>query len=53
MDIIFNFVKANFILDELLIGGEMQETSRSTVLKAVFAQDKIHELTTTDKSYDL
>jgi len=28
LDIIFNFEKAYFILDELLIGGEIQETSK-------------------------
>uniref|UniRef100_A0A8C5BTC9 AP complex subunit sigma n=1 Tax=Gadus morhua TaxID=8049 RepID=A0A8C5BTC9_GADMO len=31
LDIIFNFEKAYFILDEFLIGGEVQETSKQTV----------------------
>ncbi len=33
LDVIFNFEKAYFMLDELLIGGEMQETSKKNVLK--------------------
>jgi hypothetical protein len=44
LDIIFNFEKAYFILDELLIGGEVQETSKKAVLKAVAAQDMIQEV---------
>ncbi|EEC08018.1 clathrin adaptor complex, small subunit, putative, partial [Ixodes scapularis] len=43
LDIIFNFEKAYFILDELLIGGEMQETSKKNVLKAIAAQDLLQE----------
>uniref|UniRef100_A0A0K8STQ4 AP complex subunit sigma n=1 Tax=Lygus hesperus TaxID=30085 RepID=A0A0K8STQ4_LYGHE len=35
LDIIFNFEKAYFILDELLLGGEIQETSKKNVLKAI------------------
>uniref|UniRef100_A0A5F8H9X0 AP complex mu/sigma subunit domain-containing protein n=1 Tax=Monodelphis domestica TaxID=13616 RepID=A0A5F8H9X0_MONDO len=33
LDIIFNFEKAYFILDEFLLGGEVQETSKKNVLK--------------------
>ncbi|XP_022705286.1 AP-1 complex subunit sigma-2-like isoform X1 [Varroa jacobsoni] len=43
LDIIFNFEKAYFILDELLLGGEVQETSKKTVLKAIAAQDLLQE----------
>ncbi|XP_055849194.1 AP-1 complex subunit sigma-2 isoform X2 [Episyrphus balteatus] len=43
LDIIFNFEKAYFILDELLIGGEMQETSKKNVLKAIASQDLLQE----------
>ncbi|KAK1347039.1 hypothetical protein QTO34_000901 [Cnephaeus nilssonii] len=35
LDIIFNFEKAYFILDEFLLGGEVQETSKKNVLKAI------------------
>lgn len=44
MDIIFNFEKAYFILDELLLGGEIQETSKKTILKAIAAQDLLQEV---------
>ncbi|KYB29045.1 AP-1 complex subunit sigma-2-like Protein [Tribolium castaneum] len=43
LDIIFNFEKAYFILDELLLGGEIQETSKKTILKAIAAQDLLQE----------
>ncbi|XP_073992608.1 AP-1 complex subunit sigma-2 isoform X5 [Rhodnius prolixus] len=43
LDIIFNFEKAYFILDELLLGGEIQETSKKNVLKAIAAQDLLQE----------
>lgn len=46
LDIIFNFEKAYFILDELLLGGEVQETSKKNVLKAVTAQDLLQEVST-------
>lgn len=44
LDIIFNFEKAYFILDELVIGGELQETSKKNVLKAIAAQDLLQEV---------
>ncbi|KAI1281881.1 AP-1 complex subunit sigma-2 [Halotydeus destructor] len=43
LDIIFNFEKAYFILDELLIGGEVQETSKKQSLKAIGTQDVMQE----------
>jgi len=43
LDIIFNFEKAFFMLDELLLGGEVQETSKKNVLKAIAAQDLLQE----------
>lgn len=45
LDIIFNFEKAYFILDELIIGGEIQETSKKNVVKAIAAQDLLQEET--------
>ncbi|KAF9349550.1 AP-1 adaptor complex sigma subunit Aps1 [Mortierella sp. AD094] len=39
LDLIFNFQRAYFILDELLIAGEMQESSKVTVLQAIHDQD--------------
>ncbi|VVC94314.1 unnamed protein product [Leptidea sinapis] len=35
--------KAYFILDELVLGGELQETSKKNVLKAIAAQDLLQE----------
>lgn len=34
LDIIFNFHKAYFILDELFVGGHLQETSKAEVCNA-------------------
>lgn len=44
LDIIFNFEKAYFMLDELMLGGEIQETSKKNVLKAIQAQDLLSEV---------
>ncbi|OZJ04342.1 AP-1 complex subunit sigma-1 [Bifiguratus adelaidae] len=43
LDLIFNFQKAYFILDELLIAGEMQETSKKSVLRVVTQQDQYED----------
>ncbi|XP_074657648.1 AP-1 complex subunit sigma-2-like isoform X3 [Tubulanus polymorphus] len=43
LDIIFNFEKAYFMLDEYLLGGEVQESSKKNVLKAIAAQDQLQE----------
>ena len=44
LDIIFNFQKAYFILDELLLAGEMQESSRKNVLRCIGQQDSLEDL---------
>lgn len=44
LDIIFNFEKAYFILDEFLLGGEAQETSKKNVLKAIEQADLLQEV---------
>ena len=44
LDIIFNFEKAYFILDEFMLGGEVQETSKKSVLKAISVQDMTQEV---------
>ena len=41
LDIIFNFHKAYYILDELFIGGHIQETSKSEVLRICAAMDEL------------
>ncbi|XP_075914161.1 AP-1 complex subunit sigma-2-like isoform X2 [Petromyzon marinus] len=43
LDIIFNFEKAYYILDEFLLGGEVQETSKKDVLKAIELADQLQE----------
>ncbi|NP_001180334.1 adaptor related protein complex 1 subunit sigma 3 S homeolog [Xenopus laevis] len=43
LDIIFNFEKAYFILDEFLMGGEIQETSKESVAKAAEDSDMLQE----------
>ena len=36
-------IQAYFMLDELLLGGDIQETSKKNVLKAIAAQDLLQE----------
>ncbi|XP_046883261.1 AP-1 complex subunit sigma-3b isoform X2 [Hypomesus transpacificus] len=43
LDIIFNFEKAYFILDEFLMGGEIQETSKQIVARAIESSDMLQE----------
>ena len=38
LDLIFNFHKAYYILDEVLLCGEQQETSKKIVLRVIAAQ---------------
>merc|ERR1719379_168599 len=39
LDLIFNFHKAYYMLDEILISGELQESSKRAVLHAMSDQD--------------
>jgi len=39
LDIIFNFHKAYYILDELFIGGQLQENSKAEVLRICASMD--------------
>ena len=41
LDIIFNFHKAYYILDEIFLGGEIEETSKREVLRVAAAQDEL------------
>ncbi|PWN20679.1 putative APS1-AP-1 complex subunit [Microstroma glucosiphilum] len=43
LDLIFNFQKAYAILDELIISGEMQESSKKSVLRVVSQSDAIED----------
>jgi len=39
LDLIFNFHRAYYLLDELLLAGEVQETSQKKMLVALLTQD--------------
>ncbi|EJD00994.1 Adaptor protein complex sigma subunit [Fomitiporia mediterranea MF3/22] len=43
LDLIFNFQKAYAILDELVIAGELQESSKKLVLRVVAQADAVEE----------
>ncbi|KAI4749017.1 AP-1 complex subunit theta-1 [Aureobasidium sp. EXF-12298] len=50
LDIIFNFQKAYFILDELLLAGEMQESSKKNVLRCIGQQDSLEDMEVEDEA---
>jgi AP-1 complex subunit sigma 1/2 len=41
LDLIFNFHKAYYILDEIMLAGHIQESSKKLVLKAVTNQEAL------------
>ena len=43
LDIIFNFHKAYYVLDEIFIGGQLQETSKRKILQMCAIQDELME----------
>ncbi|KAL3814739.1 hypothetical protein ACJIZ3_016007 [Penstemon smallii] len=43
LDLVFNFHKAYYILDEILIAGELQESNKRTVGRLIEAQDAMVE----------
>jgi AP-1 complex subunit sigma 1/2 len=44
LDVIFSFSAAYFILDELLLAGEMQESSKKTILRSIGQQDSLETM---------
>lgn len=44
LDIIFSFTKAYYILDELLLAGELQESSKKAVLRCIGQQDSLEDM---------
>ncbi|KAF7355392.1 AP complex subunit sigma [Mycena sanguinolenta] len=48
LDLIFNFQKAYAILDELIISGELQESSKKSVLRVVTQSDSVEEQETSE-----
>jgi len=51
LDLIFNFHKAYFLLDELIIAGELQETSKKSVLRTIAQQDALEEVETEEEGF--
>jgi len=52
LDIIFNFEKAYFLLDEFLMGGEVLETSKGAVRVSMQEADTLQEvLTANERSF--
>jgi len=43
LDLIFNFHRAYYILDEVILGGELQESSKRTVLRTIEVHDDLVE----------
>ncbi|EHY61123.1 uncharacterized protein HMPREF1120_09060 [Exophiala dermatitidis NIH/UT8656] len=52
LDIIFNFQKAYFILDELLLAGELQESSKKNVLRCISQQDSLEDMEVLGRTSD-
>ena len=54
LDLIFNFHKAYHILDEVLVGGELQEPSKKAILRVTVAQDALMgDAKDTDSKHEL
>jgi len=53
LDIIFNFQKAYFILDELLLAGEMQESSKKNVLRCISQQDSLEDMEVSNNHFNI
>ncbi|KAJ1964504.1 AP-1 adaptor complex sigma subunit Aps1 [Dipsacomyces acuminosporus] len=51
LDLIFQFQKAYFILDEMLMAGELQESSKKTVLRVIAQQDETETLENSDRGW--
>lgn len=41
LDIVYNFFKAYMVLDEVFLGGEVQEVSKNTLLDRISLMDKL------------
>lgn len=52
LDIIFSFTKAYYILDELLLAGELQESSKKNVLRCIGQQDSLEDMEVSNDSDD-
>ncbi len=45
---IISFTKAYYILDELLLAGELQESSKKNVLRCIGQQDSLEDMEVSD-----
>ncbi|QPC77456.1 hypothetical protein HYE68_008208 [Fusarium pseudograminearum] len=52
LDIIFSFTKAYYILDEILLAGELQETSKKNILRCIGQQDSLEDMEVSDDQLD-
>jgi hypothetical protein len=52
LDIIFSFTKAYYILDELLLAGELQESSKKNVLRCISQQDSLEDMEVSFATFD-
>ncbi|RNE99338.1 clathrin coat assembly protein AP19 [Trypanosoma rangeli] len=43
LDLIFNFHRAYFVLDEVMLGGELEDSSKRAVLKYIQVHDSVSE----------
>lgn len=50
LDLIFNFQKAYAMLDELILAGELQESSKKSVLRAISQSDAVEEQESSEDS---
>lgn len=50
LDLIFNFHKAYFLLDEVILNGELQESSKKNILRYVHMQESLLEEQTTSST---
>ncbi|KAJ2402637.1 AP-1 adaptor complex sigma subunit Aps1 [Coemansia sp. RSA 2559] len=51
LDLIFHFQKAYFILDEMVMAGELQESSKKTVLRVMAQQDETEALENAERGW--
>ena len=53
LDIIFSFTKAYYILDEILLAGELQESSKKNILRCISQQDSLEDMEVSIRSHCL
>ncbi|KAJ1732636.1 AP-1 adaptor complex sigma subunit Aps1 [Coemansia sp. Benny D160-2] len=51
LDLIFHFQKAYFILDEMVMAGELQESSKKTVLRVIAQQDETEAMENAERGW--